>query len=339
MDVPQKKQTKKFIDAIIGFNPDVINLHNVHGYYLNIDILFDYIKQYRKPVVWTLHDCWSITGHCSYFDAVNCDRWISGCFDCPNKHGYPTSLLIDNSKKNYLRKKELYSDLPNLTLIAPCKWMANIAKQSFLKGATIKVIYNGVNTSQFKPSSEDRIERLRKKYDLIGRYVILGVASVWDKRKGLNDFITMSSLINDDEKIVLVGLNKNQLEQLPNNIIGVNRTESIEELVDFYSMANVFVNPTHVDNFPTTNIESLACGTPVVTYDTGGSPEAISKETGRVVAKGNISGVIDAVRELFQYNQESLTHNCRLRAEQNFNSNDKFKEYVNLFKEICITTI
>lgn len=330
--------TKILVKQLENLNPDIVNLHNIHGYYLNYPILVDYLKSIKVPVVWTLHDCWPFTGHCSYFDAVACDRWKSGCHDCPNKKGYPSSVFVDRSRKNFELKKELFCSLPNLTMVAPCKWMAENVAASFLGEKRIEVIYNGVDTEVFKPESDMDIKILKNKMGIEGCKVILGVASVWDKRKGLEDFIRMASMLKDEEKIVLIGLNDRQIKDLPQNIIGIKRTESTSQLAAFYSMANVFVNPTYVDNFPTTNIESLACGTPVATYRTGGSPEAIDDYTGKVVAKGDVTGLLNSLRDLFKLSSSAIKEKCRKRAVENFDCHDRFKDYVKLFNELCITT-
>lgn len=327
--------TKDFLKRIKPLDIDIVNLHNIHGYYLNVEVLSKFLADLGKPVVWTFHDCWPVTGHCSYFDAVNCDRWKTGCFNCPNKHGYPASKYIDNSKNNFERKKRLFEAIPNLTIVAPCNWMAEIVRQSFLGGKDVKVIYNGVNTDVFKPVSNEALDKLKGSLGLAGKRIILGVASVWDKRKGLEDFKKLSVLLGEDERIVLIGLSDEQRTSLPENIIAISRTENVEQLAAFYSMADVFVNPTYVDNFPTTNIEALACGTSVITYNTGGSPEAVDANTGRVIKKGDLNALMLAIREMFNVNNEQK---CRDRAIRNFDSRDRFNDYVNLFKELCITT-
>lgn len=327
-----RNATKTFIKEFQSSSIDIVNLHNVHGYYLNVELLAEFLRKIDKPVVWTFHDCWPITGHCSYFDAVNCERWKTGCYGCPNKHGYPTSKFIDNSKRNFELKKELFRSIPNLTIVAPCNWMANIVKQSFLDDKDVRVIYNGVNTDVFKPASTNKIYELKQTLGLQGKRIILGVASVWDKRKGLEDFKRVSASLREDEQIVLIGLNEEQKRSLPENITAFSRTENVAQLAAFYSMADVFVNPTYVDNFPTTNIEALSCGTPVVTYNTGGSPEAVDENTGEVVEKGNINALLLAIRNLYDMNN---TQQCRERAIMYFDSRNRFTDYINLFKELC----
>lgn len=331
-----RKATKQFIQEIERIQPDVINLHNIHGYYLNVEILFEYLAKTNIPVVWTLHDCWPFTGHCSYFDRYHCEKWKSGCHHCPNSKGYPKSLLFDRSKTNYARKKELFSMPKNIIFVAVCNWMANNVKASFLGGYPVETIYNGVDVETFRP----RFEGLNGSNSLKAKLginenakVVLGVASTWDRRKGLDDFVKLRTMMTDEYVIVLVGLNDKQIAVLPEGVIGIKRTESVDQLAELYSLADVFVNPTYVDNFPTTNIEALACGTPVVTYRTGGSPEAIDDKTGVVVNQEETNLLLPAVENLAK-NKLSYTKACRERAVRMFNKQDRFEDYVNIFNRV-----
>ncbi len=326
-----KLPTRGLIDQIDKLKPDLIHLHNIHGYYLNIEILFNYLAKLSIPVVWTLHDCWPFTGHCIYFDYVACKKWETGCFACPQKRTYPSSLFMDSSKWNYEQKKFIFNSLSNLTLVPVSNWLANLVRKSFLQSHSIKVINNGIDLNCFKPVSTDRI---KDKLDLRNKFVILGVASPWSERKGLADFIELNNYLLDNEVIILVGLNKTQIKRLPKNIIGIERTESVEELAELYSVANVFINPTWEDNFPTTNIESLACGTPVITYDTGGSVEIISSETGYVVEQGSIKKLLDKLRTIKKKGKRSYTSACLVRVRELYDKREKFTEYIRLYEEI-----
>lgn len=319
-----KRATIEFIKKVKEFNPDIIHLHNIHGYYMNVEILFDYLKEANKPVVWTLHDCWSFTGHCAYFDYVGCDKWKTGCYSCPEKKAYPNSLIFDISKNNYL-KKEIFTGVKNLTIVTPSQWLANLVQESFLNEYPVNVINNGIDLNTFRPNAGD----FRKKFNLNGKFIILGVASVWDRRKGLKYFVELADKVSEDEVIVLVGLTEKQMNQIPENIIGITRTNNVEELVDIYSSADVFVNPTLEDNFPTTNLEALACGTPVITFDTGGSPESVRKETGLVVNKEDVCSLNEAILNI--KNLKLSPDDCIKSAEQ-FQSTDRFKEYLDLYK-------
>ncbi|MBP3360687.1 MAG: glycosyltransferase [Clostridia bacterium] len=317
-----KKATYGLVKKIKEYNPDIIQLHNIHGYYINLEVLFEYFSKIDTPVVWTLHDCWPFTGHCAYYDNAGCNKWKTGCFKCPQKKEYPTSILLDNSKKNYLKKSEFFNSVKNLHFIAISEWIAAQARQSFLKDKSITVIHNGIDLTQFKPTESN----FRQKYSIEGKKIILGVANIWDKRKGFDTFIELAKRISSKEIIVMVGLSDKQLSELPQNIIGVKRTNSIKELAEIYTEADVFVNPTMEDNLPTVNIEALACGTPVITYDTGGSPECISPESGIVVPKGDIEGLINGITKA-NFSQENL-----LKHSRNFDKTKKYKEYIDVYK-------
>jgi glycosyltransferase involved in cell wall biosynthesis len=331
------RATQKLIEQIQTINPDIIHLHNIHGYYLNYKILFQYLKKSNIPVVWTLHDCWAFTGHCVYFDYIKCDKWKTQCNQCPQKKTYPSSFFKDRSRQNFSSKKEsfLYNqDL--LTLVPVSNWLADLCSQSFFKNTSIKQIYNGVNINIFKPASEEKKNEILKKYNIKTNFLILGIASVWSKRKGLDDFIKLSNLIPDDYSILLVGLTAKQIKKLPPQIIGIKRTENVNELAVIYSVADVFISPTWEDNFPTTNLEALACGTPIITYKTGGSIEAVSKETGFIVEKGDVDTVLSAVWKIKNKGKSFYAENCRKRAIELYNKDERFNDYIELYEKLMV---
>lgn len=289
-----KRATVKFIEWVKKYDPDVIHLHNIHGYYINIEVLFDYLRTCGKKIIWTLHDCWAFTGHAAYCEAANCERWKKGCHNCPKRDDYPKALY-DNSKLNWLKKRKLFTGIPNLQIITPSKWLAGLVKKSFLHKYPVSVIYNGIDTSVFKPVDSSE---LRQKLNIGDKKVILGVAAIWNQRKGLDDFIKLNNLINKNEyQIILVGLNEKQIKSLPSNMIGISRTNSVQELVEYYSLAYAFVNPTYEDNYPTTNLEAIACGTPVITYNTGGSPES-AEINGICIEQGNIKYIANIIKSI-----------------------------------------
>lgn len=283
-----RRATERLLRILDQINPDVVHLHNIHGYYLNIEMLFAWIKSHNIRVVWTLHDCWPITGHCVYFDGCGCEKWKTGCYECGQLRTYPSSLLVDNSKWNWNRKREIFTGA-NITLVTPCEWLKRVVKQSHLKGYPVDVINNGVDLNIFKPMDSS----FREKYNLNGKIIILGVASEWTERKGMNDFIRLEEMLCNKEKykIVLVGVTEKQKKDLPDSIISMTRTNNMQELVELYSAADVLFNPTYEDNYPTTNLEAIACGTPVITYRTGGSPESVGINTGMVFEKGAVEEV------------------------------------------------
>jgi len=323
--------TKKLIQQIEIISPDIIHLHCLHGYYINVKELFEYLERRKVPVVWTFHDAWAFTGHCTYFDQVNCYKWQTQCNKCPNLKAYPTSLFLDNSFRNFMEKKELFNKVDKMIIVSPSKWLGNFSEISFLNKYPVRIIYNGIDMDVFKISDTSN---LSVKYATGDNKIILGVASVWGKRKGLDDFIKLSEMLGADYTIILVGLSKSQQKQLSAGMIGLDRTESVEELARLYSFADVFVNPTWVDNFPTTNLESLACGTPVITYDTGGSPESIDEQTGIVVPKGDLIRLKNAVLEILSSPKSAFQHLCRERAIKYFNKNDRYEDYISLYKEL-----
>lgn len=321
--------TRRLIKKLKAISPDIIHLHNTHGWFLNHRLLFNYIKKNNIRVIWTLHDCWTFTGRCPYFQLTGCDRWKKGCHSCLyDKNQYPASYIFDKSKYQWKLKKKMFTAVKNMTIITPSKWLAELVKASYMGKYPVKVINNGIDLSVFKPLESD----FRKSQNLNGKHIILGVASSWGKRKGLDVFIKLSQMLDENYQIVLVGLNKEELSTIPKNIIGIERTNNQTELVEIYTAADVFANPTREDNFPTVNIEALACGTPVVTFNTGGSPEVIDETCGSVVDCGDIQSFAKEIKRVCEerpFGQES----CRKRAEQ-FDKNDKFMEYVKLYMEI-----
>lgn len=288
-----KSATKKFLKWVDEYNPDVIWLHNIHGYYINVEMLFEYLKKSDKKVYWTLHDCWSFTGHCAYFTYAKCDKWKTGCSECKQKSRYPQSILIDNSKQNYERKRKAFCGVKDMTLITPSQWLADLVKESFLKEYPVKVIKNKIDTNVFKPTESD----FRERYGLEDKKILLGVASTWDERKGLQDYLKLSQMLPDKYRIVLVGLNKKQMKNLPDNVLGLPRTESAKQLAEIYTAADIFVNLSYEENYPTVNLEAQACGTPVIAYDVGGTRETLDTniKSNILVKVGDISMIVDFI--------------------------------------------
>lgn len=328
-----KYSTKKLIIKLKQIQPDIIHLHNIHGYYLNYPLLFDYLRSSNIPVVWTMHDCWGFTGHCTYFDMVNCEKWKSVCHNCSNLCDYPKSFF-DNSKRNYEKKKKIFTSLNNITMVPVSIWLGGLISQSFLGKYPIEVIHNGIDISVFRIKENN----LRSQLNLEGKIVVLGVSSNgFSGRKGLTDFHKLANELPSIYQIIMIGLSEEEMKSLPTNIIGLKRTTNVEELVDYYNLADVFINPTYSDNFPTTNIEALACGTPVITYNTGGSPEAIDDLTGYVVQRGNIGDLKNAIEFIgseFGKIKEQRQEYCRKRAVDHFNKNERFNDYVKLYQRI-----
>ena len=324
--------TRNLIQYIEKVSPDVIHLHNIHGYYLNFKMLFEYLAKRKTPVVWTLHDCWAFTGHCAYFDFVSCDKWESGCNNCPQIGSYPQSWIKDNSASNYSLKSQVFTSLPNLTLVPVSEWLSGLLSESFLKDVPRQTIHNGIDIERFSPTAD--VEGVRRKYGIGEKKVVLGVANIWEPRKGLLDFKTIRKQLPEEYLIVLVGLSEKQMKTMPDGILGIARTDSVEELVALYSAADVLLNPTYEDNFPTVNLEAMACGTPVVTYDTGGCSEAVNSQTGTVVKKGDLDGVLKAISEIIDNGKEHYSESCRMHIVTSFAKEDKFQEYIKLYNKL-----
>ena len=287
--------TKKFLKKVEEFNPELIWIHNIHGYYINAKVLFDWLKEHEEiKIKWTLHDCWAFTGHCAYFEMKKCERWKTECNHCPQIRSYPATIFLDKTKKNYYRKKKCFTNVPHMTIITPSEWLKKLVKKSYLSSYPVTVIHNKIDNNLFKPLNSN----FRGEYNLIEKFVILGVANVWDDRKGLEDFIKLSRFLTENMVIVLIGLSKKQEKNLPGNCISISKTSNTAELVKWYNTADVFFNPTHEDNFPTVNLEAKSCGCKVITYDVGGSIETIDLENDFVVNENDIESVSKIIQEL-----------------------------------------
>ena len=319
-----KSITNILIKELDKIKPDIIHIHNIHSHNCNLKMLFDFIKKNNIKTFWTFHDCWAFTSYCTYFDIANCNKWTAGCSKCPQRKQY--SWFFDRSKYLFNKKKSIANCL-DLTIITPSKWLAGLVKESFFKDFTVKVINNGIDLNVFKPTESN----FRKKYDLENKYIVLGVAFGWGKRKGLDVFCKLANRLDKEKyKIVLVGTDDNVDKLMPKNIISIHRTQNQTELAEIYTAADVFANPTREENYPTVNMESIACGTPVVTFKTGGSPECIDETCGAVVEKNDIDGMYSEIIRICK-TQPYSKDDCLKRAES-FDKNEKFKEYIELYE-------
>lgn len=321
-----RKATKAFLHQIDKIQPDVVHLHNIHDHYLNYRLLFSYLAEKQIPVVWTQHDQWATTGHCHY-NLCGCERWKTECHDCPLSKWY----ALDRSRRNHRLKQKLLAKLPSLTIVPVSDWLGNNISQSHLKERDIRVIHNGIDIHTFSPQPTNAFERYgidkQKK-------ILLGVAAVWDARKGLEDFYELAKRLPSDEfAIVIVGQLTEEARKIDNGcqMVFVNRTQNALELAQLYSSASVFVNPTYQDNYPTTNLEAMACGTPVVTYKTGGSPESVDEHTGMVVEQGDIAELVKAIHQL---SSGDYAEACRGKAEREFDNTQCFNPYISLYNKL-----
>lgn len=322
--------TKKFIRHIEKIKPDIIHLHNIHGYYLNYKVLLEYLSTVNIPIVWTLHDCWTFTGHCTHFDNVGCDKWKTGCESCPQLMAQYKSRLFDKTAYNYMQKRNLYKNLTNVTLVPVSCWLSQFIPDSVLSQFNVKVIQNGIDLNVFKPTPN----KIREKFNIpTNKTIVLGVlGSGFGLEKGKKEFLELAKY--DDIQIILLGLTNKDSKGIPDNVIKLGRTSSQIELAEFYSAADIFLNPTYNDTFPTTNIEAMACGTPSVAYRTGGCSEIIDESTGILVTKGDFDGLLRAIKIVRNNGKAHYSNACRERAAANFNKDDRFLDYINLYDEL-----
>lgn len=322
-------ETRKLLKKIDEFKPDVIHLHNLHDSYINLPMLFSYIKKHNVPTVWTLHDCWSFTGQCPHFTIVKCDKWKTGCHNCPQYKEYPASLY-DNTKKMWQLKKKWFTGVKNMTIVTPSRWLARLAQESYLKEYSIQVINNGIDLNVFKPTQSN----FRERYEIPAeKHIILGVSFAWGYRKGLDCFVEMAEKLGEQYQIVLVGTDDEIDRNLPHNIISIHRTQNQKELAEVYSAADVFVMPTREENYPTVNMEAIACGTPVVTFDTGGSPEMLDDKTGIVVEANDIEATKKAIKDICE-KKKCNDEEYIVAYSKNFDMKKRFAEYIELYANV-----
>ena len=318
--------TRRFVARLRELNPDVIHIHNIHGYFLNYKILSRALAQMGKPVVWTVHDCWLYTGHCYHYASAGCERWKTGCHHCPQKKAFPASRLLDRSRRNWEDKKKAFCSIPGLTLVTVSRWMKGEIAQSFLGRVRCEVIHNGIDLDTFRPSPSAETALAYGTY-------YLAVASIWLPEKGLQDLEKLSSVLDADERLVVVGKRPSG-HRFPRNVVCLERTADAAALAALYTEAVALVNPTWQDNYPTVNMEAIACGTPVVSYRTGGSPESITPQTGRVVEQGDVEGLAEALHAIRRQGKEHFSEACRSYALAHFRAQDRFNDYIQLYESL-----
>lgn len=320
-----KRCTEKFIEKIREYNPDVIHLHNIHGYYINIDVLFKYLKECGKPIVWTLHDCWAFTGHCAYFTSAGCSRWKTGCHTCPLKQKYPSSILLDRSKQNWEKKRDIFTGLDRLVCVTPSEWLADLVRQSFLGCYDVRAIPNGVDLNVFKPTESD----FRKKYGLENKKIILGVATAWSERKGISVFENLSKSLDGDFKIVLVGIEPQMLSSdAAERILCIPKTDSVTELAGIYTAADVFLNAGKEETMGLTTVEAMGCSTPVAASNLTAVPEVVTSDGGVILKTLDTEDVVRGINQVL-----SGSFNPRLNAEK-YEKKQQYLKYLDLYKQL-----
>lgn len=316
-------ETYKLLKKIDEFKPDIIHFHNLHDSYINLPMLFSYIKKHNVPTVWTLHDCWAFTGQCPYFTIAKCDKWKTGCYGCPQYKAYPSSLY-DNTKRMWQLKKKWFTGVKNMTIVTPSEWLAGLARESYLKQYPIEVINNGIDLNVFKPTHSN----FREQYGIPGdKYIVLGVSFAWGYRKGLDCFVEMAEKLGERYQIVLVGTDNEIDKNLPQSIISIHRTQNQKELAEIYSAADVFAMPTREENYPTVNMEAIACGIPVVTFRTGGSPEMLNEKVDRVVPVDDVKEMVSEIKNICTRAGDK----GRMNGLDRLSMEIKFREYITLY--------
>ncbi len=317
-----RRTTKAMIAHLERIRPDIVHLHNIHGHTCHLEMLFSYLRKKKIKTFWTFHDCWAFTGYCTYFTLAGCDKWKTGCENCIQKRKY--SWLWDKSKSLYARKKALLAGL-DLTVIAPSEWMGGLVRQSFWKEHSLYVIPNGIDLSLFHPTESD----IRERYNLENRYLILGVAFGWGRAKGPDVFTSLAARLGENYRILLVGTDEKTEKALPCNIIPIRRTQDQRELAALYTAADVFVNPTREDNYPTVNLEALACGTPAITFGTGGSPESIDDTCGVAVPCDDMDALMQEIVRVCE--NKPFSRDACLKKAREFDAARCFYEYIKLY--------
>lgn len=324
-----RRATRKLIRLCENTNVDVVHLHNLHGCYIHLKSWFGYLQKANIPVVWTLHDCWAVTGHCAHFDFCGCMQWKTLCRSCPQKHEYPECIGFSGSKRNYRMKERLFTSLPKLTLAAPSQWIQTITAQSYLQKYPARVVYNGVDTKVFQPTESD----IRVKHHINGKKLLLFVASEWTERKGLLVIADLANRLDNTYQLAVVGLKEAQIKDLPHNVLGVEHLSSAHDLCAWYTAADCFVNPTLEDTMPLVNLEALACGTPIAVFRTGGCPEVVTDACGMVVPKNDANALAEAV-QLICAKPKTSYHKACIEQAARFSMDKTIQSYYQLYQEV-----
>ncbi|MEG1300386.1 MAG: glycosyltransferase [Erysipelotrichaceae bacterium] len=320
--------TKKLVKELLNFNPDIVHLRILHGSYLNYGYLYKKIREMKIPVVWTMHDCWAYTGKCAYYSNLNCFKWKDAtCSKCPAKKQYPESLFFDFSNYMYKRKNELFNSISDLHIVTVSDWLKCEVEQSYLNQFDIRRIYNWIDLDVFQPRESNK---LKLKYP--NRFIILGVASAWSSRKGIDKFIELSKYLADNYLIILIGKCN---VRLPNKrIVSVDNISSKNELSEYYSLANVFINFSEEETFGKVAAEAISCGTPVITNSNTANPEIIDNRCGIVLKNGNMEEVLEAIKKIESNKKLFYSNACVKRANKLFNKSINCELYYSLYLDL-----
>ena len=328
-----RKATNEIVKFVEELQPNLIHLHNIHDHWLNYKILFEYLAKKKFPIIWTQHDCSSYTGGCGYYTMIQCEQWKSGCKKCPQKRGLLP--LFEQTSNHYARKRQLINSIDNIIFVPVSHWLEGELRVSFLKEKHVVPIYNGVDIRVFQPQENN----IKEKYQIRDKKLLLALATAWSERKGLKDYIELSRLLPKDVQLLLVGLSSKQIRTLPTSIIGIERTQNVDELVKLYSGAEIVMNLSYEETFGLTTVEGFACGTPSIVYNCTASPELVTPETGLIVEPGDISGVAKAVEIILNRGKDSYSRACRQRALDYYNKDARFADYIILYNKIIQQTL
>lgn len=327
-----RQATKRLVSWINHLQPDVIQIHNIHGYWINYEILFRYLKKSGIPVVWTFHDCWAITGHCAMFTSTFCDKWQTECSHCPHLDWYPKSIFHDGTRRNYHRKKNLFASMPNLTIVTVSNWLKEIVGQSYLKEIPLRVIPNGIDLSVFHPRPEST-DRIREKYGLGDKTVVISVADKWHEGIGFSDIPKLRTLLDNRFVIVVVGVTQEQKHSLPDGVIGILHTSSQDELAELYSAADISFTPQTIATFGLVSVESMACGTPAVVYAPAAA-EVIAGNGFMVPARDIQQLASTLVRFVEEGGKVKYRESCIRRVVSEYDQRINYSKYIDLYESL-----
>lgn len=322
-------ETKRFLKQLDLIKPDLIHIHNIHGCFLNYPLLFKYIQSHKIPTIWTFHDCWPMTGHCVHFDKSKCTQWQSACLRCPQLRDFPSSFLLDRSHRNFVLKKTLFTSLEKFQITTVSSWLKNVATLSYLSKYTISIVPNGVNTEMFRPTES----KIRQRYGLENKKVLLAVASGFGERKGLNEYVALASKLSPEYQLLLVGVSKSDKKVLPNSIITINKANGAEELAAYYTTADVLLSLSYEETFGMTIVEAMACGTPAIVYDNTAQPELITAETGKVVPTGDLDSLIEAIEDICSKPKDEYSNACRSHSLE-YDEKVSYQKYMNIYDSV-----
>lgn len=327
--------TKRLVHVIKKVKPDLIHMHIIHNYDINLKVLFDFLSKSGIPIVWTQHDCWSYTGHCAFYANVQCEKWKTECHHCPKYKSFPNSWFYDGSRRNYNFKKKVFTSVPQdqMCIIAVSDYVKNDLKLSFLNKYRIERIYNAIDTTQFVPL-QHLSRKVREQYMLGKGILLMAFATSWTERKGISDYYKLREVLDDKYTIVFVGVKDELKKKLPKGIIGIGNTSSVMELVKLYSTADIVMNLSSEESFGKTTPEGMSCGTPSIVYNCTASPELVDEKTGVVCEKGDIEGVVNAIQKILSWDKEETIKNCRNRVLSLFAMQKNWNDYLDLYEEM-----